>query len=391
MKILYYDCFSGISGDMNLGALVDLGVDKDHLVNELSELSIKDEFELRISKDSKKGITGTRVEVVVRGGNAGHTHHHNRNLTDIEEIINSSGLGASVKKRSLAIFQKIAEAESTVHGKPIRDIHFHEVGAVDSIVDIVGAAICLDFLAVDEIISSPVELGGGVVRCEHGLLPVPAPATVEILTGIPVTSGAAVFEATTPTGAAILAAGAREFTPEKNFVIEKTGYGIGFKDGELPNVLRVFLANREEKAHCHEVTMAECNIDDMNPELYDYVMEKLFTAGALDVFLSPIIMKKGRPATMLSVLFNAKKEAAVIDILLRETTTLGIRKQTVKKHMLQKESVVVETSFGPVPVKHAFYNGEKIKSKPEYDICKKLALKHSVPIQNIYKEVYKQL
>lgn len=278
MKILYYDCFSGISGDMNLGATIDLGVDKDYLINELSKLNLEDEYKIEVKRDSRKGIEGTKVDVILNDNHGhhehingddhqhshennhehiqGHDHHHHchehnhhihRNLKDIEDMINSSSLSENVKKLSLNMFMKVAEAEAKVHGKPLYQVHFHEVGAVDSIVDIVGAAICLDYLKVDKIMASSVELGGGFVKCAHGLIPVPAPATVEILKGIPVKLGIVPFETTTPTGAAILAANVNEFTDIKEFTIEKIGYGVGGRDTEIPNVLRVYLAKKKVK------------------------------------------------------------------------------------------------------------------------------------------------
>lgn len=241
MKILYYDCFSGISGDRNLGALIDLGVDKDYLIGELSKLSIS-EYEIKVKRDARRGISGTRVDVLIEEG------HHHRNINDIKEIINKSSLSENVKKISLDIFLKVAEAEAKVHGKSIEEVHFHEVGAVDSIVDIVGAAVCFDYIKADMVLSSPVETGSGFVKCVHGILPVPAPATAEILCGIPLKSVGIPFEATTPTGAAILSTVASKFTEKKDFVINKIGYGIGYKDeGDVPNVLRVFLGEAFQK------------------------------------------------------------------------------------------------------------------------------------------------
>ena len=243
MKILYYDCFCGISGDMNLAALIDLGVPEEYLMQELSKINLNSEYEIKIEKSAKLGITGTRVDVILKDNNHSHEHHH-RNLKDIEEIINSSDLGDKVKKLSLDMFMKVAEAEAKVHGKGLYEVHFHEVGAVDSIVDMVGAAICLDYLKVDRIIASPVQVGGGFVKCAHGLMPVPAPATAEILKNIPINTGIVQFETTTPTGAAILAANVQEFTPKADFSIKKIAYGIGHRDLEIPNVLRVYLGEK---------------------------------------------------------------------------------------------------------------------------------------------------
>lgn len=300
MRILYYDCFAGISGDMNLGAMIDIGVDKDFLISELSKLNLGNEFEIKVGRENRKGIEGTKVDVVLKhndevccdeehnhdsehehdehihehmhdhGHSHDHLHHHShehheghnhshnhghddghvhRNLEHIEEIINSSELNDNVKKISLNMFRKVAEAEAKVHGKPLYEVHFHEVGAVDSIVDIVGAAICLDYLKVDKVMASSVELGGGFVKCAHGLIPVPAPATVEILKGAPVKTGIVPFETTTPTGAAILASSVEEFSDMKEFMIEKIGYGVGGRDTEIPNVLRVYLGKKKLNNH----------------------------------------------------------------------------------------------------------------------------------------------
>jgi len=254
MKVLYYDCFCGISGDMNLGALIDMGVDKNYLINEISKLNLDSEYEIKMKKASKNGISGTRVEVILKNHHGENIHehnhvheHHHRNLCDIQNIINNSSLEDSIKKLSIAIFMRVAEAEALVHNKPLDEVHFHEVGAMDSIIDIVGAAICLDYLKVDKILASSVQVGGGFVKCAHGIIPVPAPATVEILRNIPIKSGIVQFETTTPTGAAILAANVEEFTDKIDFSIEKIGYGIGHRDLEIPNVLRVYLGKEEEK------------------------------------------------------------------------------------------------------------------------------------------------
>jgi uncharacterized protein (TIGR00299 family) protein len=272
-------------------------------------------------------------------------------------------------------------------------VHFHEVGAVDSIVDIVGAAICIDFLAPDRILSSPVELGSGMVHCAHGTYPVPAPATAEILSGIPVKTGALPFEATTPTGAAILAATVHEFTSNCRFTLLKTGYGIGMKEADIPNVLRVFLCESEEQPVAETVPalMVECNIDDMNPELYDYVIDAFFAAGAKDVYINPVIMKKSRPAVKLSVLCNPEDELAVNEVFFRETSTLGVRRTQVEKTMLERRMTVVHTPHGDIRVKSAYYRGKWIKSKPEYDDCLAAAKARKIPITQIYRDVEKAL
>ncbi|GFP76070.1 nickel pincer cofactor biosynthesis protein LarC [Clostridium fungisolvens] len=443
MKILYYDCFCGISGDMNLGALIDLGVDKEYLLNEIAKLNISSEYGIDIRKDIKNGITGTKVDVIIKKQdnhnhvhideehhdkthththeldqdfhhehhnhhhnhmdeqhshedlnieeNKTHHHHEHRNFNDIKNIISSSELSDKVKSLSLAIFMRIAEAEAEVHGKTIDEVHFHEVGAIDSIIDIVGAAVALDYLKVDKIMASPIQLGGGFVKCAHGLIPVPAPATIRILKNIPVRTGIVNFETTTPTGAAILAENVEVYTDKTEFSIEKIGYGLGTRELEIPNVLRVYLGEEIRNEDTEEQHLLETNIDDMNPEIYSYVEEKLFESGALDVFKTPIIMKKGRPAIKLSVLVNKKVEKKILEVIFKETTSIGVRKFDVEKIMLNREFSKVSTNYGEVTVKNSYYNGELVKSKPEYEDCKRLAKEKNVPISKIYNEVYKTL
>lgn len=400
MKVLYYDCFSGISGDMNLGAMIDIGVDKDYLIKELSKLCIN-EYEIVVSKASRRGISGTKVDVILKEDPEEKACH--RNLKDIVNIINSSFLDEKVKRLSLEIFTKIALAEAKVHNVSINEIHFHEVGAVDSIVDIVGAAICLNFLKADKVMSSRVEVGSGFVKCAHGILPVPAPATAEILKDIPIKSENVPFEATTPTGAAILACAVNEFTENKRFRIKAVGFGIGQKDeGEVPNALRLFLGETEEEdflskgRYFHdylkeEASIIECNIDDMNPEIYDFVMDKLFKQGVMDAYMTPIIMKKGRPSVKFSVLCGTDKEETVEKLLLSETTTLGVRKYRVDKVMLPRKNIKVSTVFGDIDTKVSYIDGENVKVKPEYEECKKIAEQHMIPIRNVYEEVLQKI
>ncbi|KPK87946.1 MAG: hypothetical protein AMS27_00915 [Bacteroides sp. SM23_62_1] len=408
MTVLYYDCFSGISGDMNLGALIDLGVDPDHLKSELRKLNLEG-FKLEWVTDSRKGISGTRAIVKIsegpgkteksgkhgqsgpHHGSENHDHSDHRNLDDIRRIIENSRLNEFIKKKSLEIFQKVAEAEAKVHGKSVDDIHFHEVGAIDSIVDIVGAAICIDYLKPDRIISSSVELGGGFVKCAHGILPVPAPATVEILKDIPVKYGAVQSETTTPTGAAILAVFTDQFSDKPHFRIQKTGYGIGERDHDIPNVLRVHLGMLESHSgsgiEMHTASLIECNIDDMNPEIFGFIMDQLFEKGADDVFITPIIMKKARPASKLSVLCSETIENDLTELLLTHTTSLGVRKYTVEKTLLKREYQKLQTKYGPVTLKTAIYKGKKLKSKPEYEDCVRLAKEHNIPVNVIYQEI----
>ncbi|MBN1663234.1 MAG: nickel pincer cofactor biosynthesis protein LarC [Deltaproteobacteria bacterium] len=392
MKILYYDCFSGISGDMNLGAMIDLGVDRNYLVSELQKLSI-DHYDIRISKDQRKGITGTKVDVVVASEQEHHGHHaHHRTFKTIKGLIKKSSLSDKVKTVSTDIFTKLARAEARIHGCAIDDVHFHEVGAVDSIVDIVGAAICLEYLNVDKIFCSPVQVGGGFVKCAHGTFPVPAPATAELLKGIPVKSGLVPFETTTPTGAAILAATVSSFTENLHFTAGKVGYGIGHRDTDIPNVLRVYLGETDEATIASDVEtgealLMECNIDDMNPELYEDVIEQLFKSGAQDVFLTAIIMKKSRPGVKISVLCSEAVRKAIEEILLLQTSTLGLRTFRASKTMLKREFSKRSTRYGEITFKDAYYGGKKIKSKPEYEDCKRLAKEKGVSLREIYESL----
>jgi hypothetical protein len=399
MRILYYDCFAGISGDMHLGALVDLGVDEAYLIAELNKLAIRDEFRVSIRKDQKMGITGTKVDVILTHDHHHHHdhdhghghHHHHRNLEDVHDIIDESDLSETIKALSKKIFYQVARAEAKVHGKAIHEVHFHEVGAVDSIVDIIGAAICIDYLEVDKILSSTVELGKGFVKCAHGVMPVPAPATTEILGDTPVHMGGVDSEATTPTGAAILKAVVSEFSDHTNFKILKTGYGLGTKDFQIPNLLRVYLAegmgSQKTIGKTENNIMIEANIDDMNPEWFGYLEEKLFEEGALDFYKTPIIMKKGRLATKLNILTNEEKEAHLTNLLLTESTTIGLRKYAVTKLVLEREFMTVETPYGEALIKLTIVEDQVFNYKPEYEVCKQLAKASSVSIQTVYRAI----
>ena len=443
MRILYYDCFAGISGDMNLAAMIGLGVDPGFLRAELSKLGLDHEFELLVSQGERHGIHGTRVDVAFgnqdsghshgherhdeapaeahahghhhdhghgrdhnHGHDHGHGHHHDhchaepraerhghaahRNLADIEKIITESSLAEPVKKTSLAIFRKVAEAEAKVHGKGLHEVHFHEVGATDSIVDIVGAAVCFHALGVDAVWCSPVELGGGFVRCAHGMMPVPAPATVEILTGIPTTRGAARHEATTPTGAAIVAVLADEFTAAPSLAVEKTAYGIGHRDAEIPNVLRVQLARpaaSKPEGPVSEARLLQCNIDDMTAEALGVAMDVLMENGAMDVHFTPIVMKKNRPATCVSLLCATQDEERFKELLFRHTTTLGVKSFPLEKTVLGVSFERLETELGPVTMKNALKDGKVIRSKPELEDCRALAKKHGLSLAEVQAAV----
>jgi uncharacterized protein (TIGR00299 family) protein len=383
MKILSYDCFSGISGDMNLGAMIDLGVDPGYLIDELKKLDLAG-WELLVQKDQRHGITGTKVTVK----QTRHEHAH-RHLSDIEKIINRSSLDIKTRDLSLKIFKTIARAEAKVHGIPIDEVHFHEVGAVDSIIDIVGAAICFNVLNVDSVHVSTVELGGGFVKCDHGRLPVPAPATAEIIQGIPVKKDGVDFEATTPTGAAILATLGTNFDPGLAIKIEKTAYGVGQKENNsVPNLLRVFLGETIVNAGSgHDALQLECNIDDMNPEFFEYISDRLFKAGASDVFISNIMMKKGRPGILLNVICEKELADSVKNIIFTESTSLGIRTFPFRKDTLAREFETIQTTYGSINIKKSFYNGKEVSCKPEYEDCKRVAAEKEIPVKEVYNNI----
>lgn len=387
MKILYYDCFSGISGDMNLGAMIDIGVDPDYLLGELNKLNLKG-WELKVETDQRHGITGTKVTIK----NTRHEHAH-RHLSDIEEIIDKSNLGTENKNLSKKIFLKVAVAEAKVHGIPLNKVHFHEVGAVDSIIDIVGAAICFNALNIGVVCVSPIELGGGKVKCDHGTLPVPAPATTEIIKEIPVKLGGVDFEATTPTGAAIVATLGTCFGKTPLLKIEKTAHGIGQKDHpDVPNLLRVFIGETDDlHEKDNEALVLECNIDDMNPEFYEYISEKLFGSGASEVFLTNIIMKKGRPGTIISIVCDKKVSEKIKEVLFRESTTLGIREFPFIRNPLISKFEKTQTKYGIVTVKRSFFKGEEVSSKPEYSECREFASNTGIPLKILYRDIISEI
>ncbi|WP_333804226.1 nickel pincer cofactor biosynthesis protein LarC [Sulfurospirillum sp.] len=403
MRVLYYDCFSGISGDMNLGALLDLGVDRHYLKQELSKLSLDTEFDLTIQPSCKMGISGTKVTVKLTHQHANpngwhvhphtsdHHHHEHRTFKSIEAMIQNSTLSDWVKERSIKMFWCVALAEGKIHGKSPYEVAFHEVGAVDSIVDIIGAAICLEALHVSKIMASKIELGGGFVQCAHGTLPVPAPATLEILHNVPVSLGRVPSEMTTPTGAAIIKANVDTFSDKPTLVIEKIGYGIGHKDFTIPNVLRVLLGEEEDVVSIPEEIVLETNIDDMSPEILSYVQERLFDAGVKDVYTTAITTKKNRLGVKLSVLVSADKEAKATEIIFAETSSIGLRRSTIQKIMLDREIKMVSTPYGKISVKCTFSHGELLKYKAEYEECKTAALSHEVPISMIYESVAKAM
>lgn len=381
MKTVYFDCFAGVSGDMMLGALVDAGVSLSDLQAELGKLGVEG-FSLSSRTSVKNGITGTKIDVVTEEQSA---HRH---LRHIAEIINQSELSDTIKSRSLAVFTTLAEAEAKIHNTTPEKIHFHEVGALDAIVDVVGSVIGLELLGAERIVSSPIHLGSGFVECQHGTIPIPAPATLEILRGFPVYSTGIEKEITTPTGAALLTTLASEFGSIPPMTVDKVGYGAGFHDLQIPNLLRLIVGSTTaDSFESDEVELIEANIDDMNPEHYDYVLEKLMAQGALDATLTPMLMKKNRPAICLSVMTGLADTQKMLAIIFRETTTLGVRVGRLQRRKLPRESRTIQTKYGNVRVKISWLDERVRDIAPEYDDCKKLAAKHDLPLKQIYDDI----
>jgi uncharacterized protein (TIGR00299 family) protein len=369
---------------MILGALINLGVDEEYLKKELKKIQISG-FELHVSKVEKNHITGTDVLVKV------FDIQKSRDISDINSLIENSTLSEDVKNLSKKIFFKLAEAESKVHNIDIEKVHFHEVGAIDSIVDIVGAAICIKKINLSNIYCSPLPLGKGFTKCSHGKIPIPAPATVEILKNIPVYFTDIPHELVTPTGAAIITSIAKKFGSMPMIKIEKIGYGAGKKEMDHPNFLRVFSGNSKDKYDSDSTTIIETNIDDMNPEIFGYLVEKLYKKGALDVFVTHIQMKKNRPGVKLSVISSHEKINELADIIFKETSTLGIRFYETKRLKLKIEKNIVQTKYGSVSVKIGLKEGKILTVSPEYEDCRKIADEHNLTLKSIYDLVKRKI
>lgn len=367
-KDLLYECFSGMAGDMHLGGMLDLGVPQPHLLAELSKLGLDDEYQVEVEQRKKMGIAGTHVAVKLT-----HSHDAARGLPEIKNLIDASKLGQGVKERAISMFELLAHAEAQVHAIPIEKVHFHEVGAVDAIVDIVGAAICLEYLAPSRVYCSSVELGSGMVKCAHGLMPVPAPATALLLEGHPTTRGHVDGEATTPTGATILAHAVDHWVSPDVFRASKTAYGVGTKDFGRPNVVRLSIGESSAGLETESNVCIECNIDDMTPEAYEPLSERLFALGAKDVFCTPIVMKKSRPGTKLSVLTTPDLKDEVIRCILQNSTTIGVREWPVGKSMLPRKLETMVTPLGEVRVKIVTLPNGSIRWKAEHDDVSKIA------------------
>ncbi len=384
MILAYFDCFSGISGDMILGALVDAGVPVDALRSELAKLGLSG-YELSAERVKRSGIAATQARVILD-----IKEQPARHLPDIRKIIGDSSLSLSLKEQSIAIFERLALAESTVHGTFPDRVHFHEVGAVDAVVDIVGSVIGLDMLGVTQIAGSPINLGSGTTTTAHGTLPVPAPATVELLKDVPSYGSSVPFELATPTGAAILSTLSASFGPMPLMRIKRTAHGAGGREIQgQPNVLRVMIGKTETRYEEDSSIVIETNIDDMNPQVYDYLIEKLMQRGAQDVFLTPIIMKKGRPAILLSVLTEKTTMDAILDTIFRETTSIGVRVREVGRKKLSREIREVDTVYGKIRIKISRRGDEILTATPEYEDCRKIAEEKQVPLKRVMDEAGK--
>lgn len=382
MKLLYLDCFAGISGDMFLGALLDLGVSEDALRAELAKLKLPG-YTISTRRVVKQNISATKFDCI-EAHSIRPTQH--RGYTEIAGMITGSGLSENVKRRALSVFKRIGEAEAKIHGVPLTQIHFHEVGAVDSIVDIVGACIALDMLGVDEVQALPPRLGSGFVETAHGKFPVPAPATLELLKGVPTQSSDDKAELVTPTGAALLAEFCTKFGSMPAMNIEKIGYGAGTRDLEkTPNVLRAIIGEAGAETG-DTIAVIETNIDDMNPQLFGDVMERLLAAGALDVFFTSIQMKKNRPGTLLTVLCETGDVDRMCELLLTHTTSFGVRVREAQRRKLARKIVKVSTKYGEIECKIGQFGDKVVSRSPEYESCKRAAGKAGVAVKDVYNE-----
>ncbi|HUL72540.1 MAG TPA: nickel pincer cofactor biosynthesis protein LarC [Vicinamibacterales bacterium] len=425
-QVLYFDCFSGAAGDMVLGALIDAGVPVEELRRALGTLGVG--HELRVSRVLRAGLSATRVEVLDAGqvehahthehhthGHHAHVHHEHdhdhghdahphhshahshphahghRSLAEIAHLIDHSALSAAGKTKAVALFRRLAEAEAAIHQMPVEDVHLHEVGAVDSIIDIVGAVFALEWLGIDDIVSSPLNVGGGTVEIAHGRFPVPAPATVRLLAGVPIYNSGSQVELVTPTGALLVSGYARAYGALPPMAVRAIGYGAGRRDFETsPNVLRVLIGERVQPAAAvnagQTVVKIECEIDDMNPQLFGPVSDRLLGSGALDVFLTPVQMKKGRPGTLVTVLAPPAARDALCDILFRETTTIGVRFEEVARETLDRTWVDVEVVGGRVRIKVASRRGQTLNATPEFDDCLRVADATGRPVKDVQAE-----
>ena len=422
MRILYFDCFAGAAGDMILGALLDAGLPFDELKRALGSLAI-DGWDVSVDRVVKTGVTATKFRVHEHahsgsgtrepGSGHHHAHHHppspshshagsggtshgHHSLNDIYAAIRRSGLSEAGKTRAIGMFRRLGEAEAAIHGIAIEKIHLHEVGALDSIIDIVGAVFALEWFKADRIVVSPLNVGGGMVKSAHGVFPVPAPATVALLKNAPVYSSGIQSELLTPTGALVLTEYASEFGPVPSMKIERVGYGAGDRElKETPNVVRVLVGEAEgptpqaPSPKPHTVVVLECEIDDMNPQIFGVLMDKLYAAGALEVFYSPVQMKKNRPGTLMTIVAAPERRDLMLDVVFRESTTIGVRYQELVRECLDRELVTVTTPLGPVRFKVARRNGQVFNAQPEFDDLAKLSQARGVPVKDVQALAHK--
>lgn len=381
MRLLYFDCFSGISGDMSVGALIDAGADFGIIRKGLDSLGVPG-FRVECEKIKKKGIAATQFRVVLDN----QEHHPHRHLRHVVEIISRGELPEPVKEAAIATFRVLAEAEAKVHDSTPEKIHFHEVGAVDSIVDIVGAQYALHLLNVDEVVVSPLHVGAGTVRCEHGVMPVPAPATAVLLQGKPTYGGNVEGELVTPTGAALIAQCAKRFGPAPAMRVEAIGYGSGTRDlPDLPNVLRVMIGEADAGSATEMISVVEANIDDMTGELFPPLIGALLNAGARDAFVTPVLGKKGRPAHCITVLCDEPRVSDIVRTLFEHSTTFGVRLRTERRFVLERDWRDVATPWGNVRVKTGRRNGDIVTVAPEFEDCRKAAESAGVPVRRVYE------
>ena len=388
MKVAYFDCFAGAAGDMILGALLDAGLPLDRLQENIAKLGL-DNYSIDASRVVKKGISGTQALITI---NQSHHGHHHRHFSHIKEIIGSSKLDEVVKEQSISVFKRLAEAEAHVHGTTVESVHFHEVGAMDAIIDVVGSVVGFNLLGIEKIICSPMHLGTGTVTCAHGVLPVPAPATALLVKGKPVYATDVKGELLTPTGAAILTTLCSDFGPMPGMSIEQIGYGAGTSEPEIPNLLRVSIGTATGEADgfaSDQVAVIETNVDDMTPQIYDYLIEKTLGRGALDIFFTPAQMKKNRPGTLITIICGPREVSRFSEILLTETTSIGIRWRIENRLKADREIKEIETSYGKIRAKFAGIGERIVNVSPEYEDCKEAARKHGVPLKQVMETVRK--
>ncbi|MCI1944563.1 nickel pincer cofactor biosynthesis protein LarC [Clostridium luticellarii] len=383
MKTAYFQCTAGISGDMILGALVDAGLDLEDLKEELLKLHVP--FDLKERKVMKQDICCTKVDVSVEEG---HVHRH---LSDISAIVENSHLNGKVKMKIMKIFRRLAQAEAKVHNTDVESIHFHEVGALDSIIDICGAVIGLDLLKIDKIYCSPIQVGTGFIKCAHGVIPLPAPAVLQLLRGVEIYSKGIEKELVTPTGAAVISALCSNFGDIPSMNIEKCGYGAGERDLDIPNMLRIYIGESDSEDISSlkegEAVRIEAGVDDMNPQFYEYVSKKLFSQGAREVYVQTAFTKKNRIVSILNVSASSQDVSKLLKIIFRETTTIGVKVFRFHKYMLQYETVKIPTSLGEISTKIAFFENKIANISPEYDECCGKAIEYDIPVKKVYDMV----